>query len=65
MAAETSQTDTAELLLKHHADVNRSNVDFRATPVHIATVMGNWAKKEATFDLGFRFSESLTQSRNI
>jgi len=41
MAAETSQSDTAELLLKHHADVNRSNVDFRATPVHIATVMGS------------------------
>ena len=42
MAAETGQFETADVLIKYKADVNReNNLECRAAPLHIATFMGN------------------------
>jgi hypothetical protein len=42
MAAETGQVETADVLIKYKADVNReNNLECRAAPLHIATFMGN------------------------
>ncbi|CAL1159651.1 unnamed protein product [Cladocopium goreaui] len=42
MAAETGQVETADVLIKYKADVNReNNLECRAAPLHIATFMGS------------------------